>query len=92
MLLAEPEAKPIIRFETEPGQQMRADWAMVSHGADRLSVFIATLDGVAWPRSSSVTTERVETLIRCHEKAFATLGGVTREVLFGNLWTPRAAR
>jgi transposase len=48
-LIPEPVAEPIIRFETEPGQQqMQADWATVGRGAERLSVFIATL---GWCRS-----------------------------------------
>ena len=62
-------AEPIIRFETEPGQQMQADWATVGRGTDRLSVFIATL---GWSRMTYVEfcdDERVETLIRCHENA-----------------------
>ena len=33
-LIPEPVAEPIIRFETEPGQQMQADWATVGRGAD----------------------------------------------------------
>jgi transposase len=42
------------------------------------------------PRSAGVAfcdDERVETLIRCHENAFAAFGGVTREVLFDNMKT-----
>ncbi len=74
-LLPEPVAEPIIRFETEPGQQMQADWATVGRGADRLSVFIATL---GWSRMAYVEfcdDERVETLIRCHENAFGVRRG-----------------
>jgi transposase len=86
-LIPEPVAEPIIRFETEPGQQMQADWATVGRGADRLSVFLATL---GWSRMAYVEfcdDERVETLIRCHENAFVAFGGVTREVLFDNMKT-----
>ena len=48
-----PAAKPdpVVRFETEPGQQMQADWATVGHGADKLKVFIATL---GWSRTAYV--------------------------------------
>jgi transposase len=66
---------------------MQADWATVGRGADRLSVFIATL---GWSRMAYVEfcdDERVETLIRCHESAFVAFGGVTREVLFDNMKT-----
>ena len=68
-------------------RSMQADWATVGRGADRLSVFIATL---GWSRVAYVEfcdDERVETLIRCHENAFAAFGGVTREVLFDNMKT-----
>ena len=61
-------AEPIIRFETEPGEQMQADWATVGCGTERLSVFIATL---GWSRMAYIEfcdDERVETLIRCHER------------------------
>jgi transposase len=86
-LVPAPVAEPIIRFETEPGEQMQADWATVGRGTERLSVFIATL---GWSRMAYVEfcdEERVETLIRCHENAFVAFGGVTREVLFDNMKT-----
>lgn len=84
--------EPVVRFETAPGQQMQADWATVGRGRDRLSAFIATL---GWSRASYVEfcdDERIESLIRCHENAFLAFGGVPREVLYDNLWTPPAAR
>ena len=74
--------EPIVRFETEPGEQMQADWATVGRGAERLSVFIATL---GWSRMAYVEfcdDERVETLIRCQENVFGAFGCVPREVLF----------
>jgi transposase len=40
--VARPE--PLIRFETEPGRQMQANFATIRRGKDRLAVFIATLD------------------------------------------------
>jgi transposase len=86
-LMPAPVPEPIIRFETEPGQQMQADWAKVGRGAERLSVFIATL---GWSRATYVEfcdDERVETLIRCHENAFLAFGGVLQEVLFDNMKT-----
>jgi transposase len=82
-----PASPPIIRFETEPGYQMQADWATVGRGADQLKVFIATL---GWSRATYVEfcdDERVETLIGCHERAFLALGGVPKEVLYDNMKT-----
>ena len=73
---------PIVRFETEPGQQMQADWATVGHSGTKLKVFIATL---GWSRMTYVEfcdDEQVETLIACHSHAFLAFGGVPKEVLY----------
>jgi transposase len=83
--VARPE--PLIRFETEPGRQMQADFATIRRGTDRLAVFIATL---GWSRATFVefvTDERMETLLGCHERAFFYFGGVPREVLYDNMRT-----
>jgi transposase len=80
-------AEPVVRYETEPGQQMQADWATVGRGAEKLKVFIATL---GWSRAAYVEfcdDERVETLIACHENAFVSFGGVPVEVLYDNMKT-----
>jgi transposase len=85
--LPEKRDDPLIRFETEPGQQMQVDWAVIGRGRERLSVFVATL---GWSRSSYVEfceDERVETLILAHEHAFAAFGGIPREVLYDNVKT-----
>src|SRR6185437_7632400 len=37
-LVSAPTPPPAVRFETEPGHQMQADWASVGCGADKLSV------------------------------------------------------
>jgi len=66
---------------------MQADWATVGHGTERLSVFIATLGWSRMAYAEFCDDERVETLIRCHENAFAAFGGVPREVLFDNMKT-----
>jgi transposase len=80
-------ADPVIRFETDPGEQMQVDWAVIRRGSNRLSVFVATL---GWSRATYVefvTDERVETLIEAHENAFFAFGGVPREVLYDNMRT-----
>ena len=79
--------EPVIRFETEPGEQMQVDWAVIRRGSNRLSVFVATL---GWSRATYVEfviDERVETLIEAHENAFLTFGGMPREVLYDNMRT-----
>ena len=83
--VAQPE--PVIRFETDPGRQMQADFATIRRGRDRLAVFIATL---GWSRATYVefvSDERLETLLGCHENAFYFFGGVPREVLYDNMRT-----
>src|SRR5215470_8482927 len=80
-------AAPIVRFETEPGDQMQVDWAVIRRGSNRLSVFVATL---GWSRAAYVefvADERVETLIEAHENAFLAFGGTPREVLYDNMRT-----
>jgi transposase len=86
-LSPEPPPEPVVRFETEPGRQMQADWASVGRGTGKLAVFIATL---GWSRAAYVEfceDERVETLTGCHENAFLAFGGVPREVLYDNMKT-----
>jgi transposase len=86
-LVLAPAPAPAVRFETEPGHQMQADWATVGRGADKLKVFIATL---GWSRAAYVEfcdDERVETLIRAHENALLAFGGVPIEVLYDNMRT-----
>jgi transposase len=79
--------EPVLRFETDPGRQMQADFATIRRGRDRLAVFIATL---GWSRATYVefvNDERLETLLGCHERAFYFFGGVPREVLYDNMRT-----
>jgi transposase len=53
--MVKPE--PVIRFETDLGRQMQADFGTIRGGSDRLSVFIATL---GWSRATydTVLTRR----------------------------------
>jgi transposase len=81
-LAAAAVPEPVVRFETQPGRQMQADWATVGSGVEKLSVFIATL---GWSRAAYVEfcdDERVETLIDCHANAFLSFGGVPIEILY----------
>jgi transposase len=52
--VAKPE--PPIRFETEPGRQMQADFATIRRGKDRLAVFIRRSAGAGRRTSSSSPT------------------------------------
>lgn len=77
----------LIRFETPPGQQMQVDWIEFRKGKNFLAAFVATLGYSRASYVHFVTNERLETLIECHEQAFAYFGGVTKQVLYDNMKT-----
>ena len=79
--------EPVVRFETEPGWQMQVDWAVIRRGADPLSVFVAVLGHSRVAYAEFVTDERLESLLACHEAAFASFGGTPREALYDNMRT-----
>lgn len=81
------EAEPVVRFETEPGEQMQADFTHVRRGRDPLLAFVATL---GYSRSSFVrftVAEDAITLCRCLREALAYFGGVPAHVLLDNAST-----
>jgi len=70
------EAEPVVRFETDPGKQMQADWCELRKGKDPLYAFVATL---GFSRDSFVmftNSQCFEVLRECHEAAFSFFGGV----------------
>ena len=82
-----PRPDPIVRFETDPGQQMQVDWGSFRLNNKRVSLFLYTL---GWSRYSSgvfVDNERFDTLRACHEQAFEEIGGVPLEILYDNMKT-----
>lgn len=82
-----PREDPLVRFETEPGQQMQVDWGVFKLNGQRVSLFLATL---GWSRvnyGEFVVNEQFETLRACHEHAFDAFGGVPTEVLYDNMRT-----
>lgn len=75
---------PVVRFETEPGRQMQADFTTIRRGRQPLRAFVATL---GYSRATFVLfTEREdgESWLRGLREAFAYFGGVPEEVLFDN--------
>ncbi len=81
------EAEPLVRFETEPGKQMQADWCEFRKGKNPLYAFVATL---GFSRDAFVmftTSQAFDVLRECHEAAFSFFGGVPREVLYDNMKT-----
>ena len=82
-----PADDPVVRFETEPGQQMQADFTIIRRGRDPLLAFVATL---GFSRASFVRfSAREDSPAWCAglENAFAYFGGVPRTVLFDNART-----
>lgn len=76
---------PVVRFETEPGEQLQVDW--IEFRRERLAAFVATLGFSRATYIEYVTDERIETLIACHINAFEFFGGTTRELLYDNVKT-----
>jgi hypothetical protein len=79
--------EPVVRFETEPGEQLQADFTHVRRGRDPLLAFVATL---GYSRASFVHfTEREDaaTLCRCLREALMYFGGVPGHVLLDNAST-----
>lgn len=80
-------ADPVVRFETTMGEQLQVDWVEFRKGSAPLHAFCATLDFSRASYVEFVSNMKVETLIACHERAFAAFGGVTRRVLYDTMKT-----
>ncbi|WP_194726643.1 IS21 family transposase [Noviherbaspirillum malthae] len=79
---------PVVRFETEPGDQMQADWIEFRRrkGAS-LFAFVATLGYSRASYVEFVSDMRLETLLACHANCFEWFGGVPRRALYDNMKT-----
>ncbi len=78
------EPEPVVRFETEPGEQMQADFTYVRRGRRPLLAFVATL---GYSRASYVqftVGEDAQTLCTCLREALIFFGGVPEHVLLDN--------
>lgn len=75
---------PVVRFETEPGVQMQADFTVIRRGRDPLLAFVATLGYSRASYVRFVTDEDTDTLCQCLSEAFAFFGGVPLDVLLDN--------
>lgn len=79
----EPEAA-LVRFETQPGEQMQADFTYVRRGRYPLLAFVATL---GYSRASFVrftVAEDTATLCECLRESLIYFGGVPEHVLLDN--------
>jgi len=75
-----------VRFETAPGEQAQADWAQVGTVENRkVYAFVLVL---GFSRLCFVTfthSMALPDLLRCHQEAFAYLGGVPAKILYDNM-------
>jgi transposase len=86
-----------VRFETAPGEQGQVDWGhfgtLDQHGERcPLYGFVMVL---GYSRALFVhftTTQRLETFLGCHVRAFEAFGGYPRELLYDNAKTVVLAR
>jgi transposase InsO family protein len=84
-------SKATLRYETAPGEQGQADWAYCGRlrdeqGQERpVYAFLVVLGFSRLLHVSLSTDMRLETLIRCHEEAFAALGGAPATLLYDNM-------
>jgi transposase len=78
---------PLIRFETEPGEQMQVDFVVFRRSGERLSAFVATLGYSRMSFVRFVADETWPTVKACLQAAFGYFGGVPGEVLFDNMKT-----
>jgi transposase len=86
-----------VRFETAPGEQGQVDWGhfgTILHQGQRCSLygFVMVL---GYSRALFVhftITQRLETFLGCHLRAFEAFGGYPRELLYDNVKTVVLAR
>lgn len=82
-----PVVEPLVRFETEPGQQMQVDFVVMRRGRERLSAFATMVGYSRLAFVHFVTVERIETVLECLRRSFDAFGGVPAQVLFDNMKT-----
>lgn len=78
------KSEPLIRFETDPGQQMQIDFTTIRGGKKALKAFVATL---GYSRASYVkffNHEKAEAWQCGLKEAFEYFGGVPKQVLCDN--------
>jgi len=84
--------RPEIRWEGPPGLYSQVDWGdftaeLPDHSLIRLHAFVLTLVYSRVTYAEWTTRMDMATLERCHERAFAYVGGVTRYIVYDRLKT-----
>lgn len=78
------KADPVVRFETNPGEQMQVDFTTIKRGKSTIKAFVATL---GYSRASYVrfsTHEKQEDWLIGIKEACQYFGGVPKDILFDN--------
>jgi len=78
------EPEKLVRFETEPGDQMQIDFVVFRNGKDPLRAFTASLGYSRMSYAEFVDNERAETWVSCLENAIQRFGGVPKSILCDN--------
>jgi len=95
---AEISPKATVRFETPPGEQAQVDWAEIGYFLDeegierKIYAFLMVLSYSRMLFVEFVTEISTESLIACHQKAFAYFGGYTQRILYDNMKQVRLSR
>lgn len=79
--------EPLIRFETEAGEQMQVDWGQMRGGSTPIYGFFATLGFSRMLFVCFTSTMDFTSLKQCHIDAFNYFGGVPKHVLYDNMKT-----
>jgi hypothetical protein len=78
-----------MRFETPPGRQGQADWGQcwttIAGKGVKVHLFVLTLGYSRRLYAEATPDEQLPSFLRCHEAAFAHLGGVPHEIVYDNL-------
>jgi excisionase family DNA binding protein len=75
----------IVRFETEPGEQMQVDWVTFKRG--KLLAFVAVMGYSRMTYVEFTKNQKIETLLNCHKNAFEFFGGIPKNILYDNMKT-----
>jgi transposase len=75
-----------VRFETAPGEQAQADWAQVGTiEGNKVYAFVLVLGFSRLCFVAFTHSMTLPDLLRCHQEAFAYLGGVPAQILYDNM-------